>query len=634
MRPLRKLFLGSLRLSGVQFKGIISVNMHARSGWRFGFAVAFAALILAIYPQLNLWYLTGKDWNGIYAYNDIDEVAYAAYLKALIDGRARRNDPYTGRDDREGAPQQESLFSIQFLPPFVVAQLARALGLSINWAMILLSAVIGFIAALALFWLIAAVTGDDRLAALGALAVICLGTLACGQGAILEVLGRDIAYPYIPFLRRYVPAFPFPFFFLMCGLIWKMLKSEDGRRKLLLATGSGLLFAVLVYSYFYIWTTAAAWLFCLAVVLLVTRPEGWRRELKYLCITGAIAALALLPYAVMLSRRAQSMDSVQLLSFTRAPDLARAPELISLFVLAALMLAVKRGRVRLKDSSTLFTISLALTPYAVFNQQVITGRSLQPIHYEVFIANYVSLLAVILSVSIIRRATSDGREGAKAFCPGWALACAALLVFGWGLVEAKITTEVLNPHNEHRNRIAPVLNRLAELAVVEGQKARPVPEQLVFSSDNILADEVPTLAPHPVLWARHQHIFVGANEQESKERFFHWMYYTGYDAVWLDRALRQGNFTVVYALFGWGRLSNRLVANPQPLTEGEIAAEVKAYGEHVASFSRERAARLPLSYLIVETDDAQVPARVAEWYEVDGGERVGAHLLYRLKLKP
>lgn len=604
--------------------------MHARSGWRFGFAVAFATLILALYPQLNLWYLTGHQWNGIYAYNDIDEVAYAAYLKALIDGRARRNDPYTGRDDREGAPQQESLFSIQFLPPFIVAQAARALGLSISWAMIALSALTGFLTALILFWLIAAITNDNGLAAVGALMIVCLGTLACGQGAILEVLGRDVAYPYLPFLRRYVPAFPFPFFFLMCGLVWKTITGEEARRKLWTAVGSGLLFAVLVYSYFYIWTTAAAWLVCLALVLCLTRPEGWRRELKYLGLVGLLATLALVPYALMLSRRAQTMDSVQLLSFTRAPDLARAPELICLAVLAALMLAIKRGRVRLRDRSTLFTISLALTPYVVFNQQIITGRSLQPIHYEVFIANYVSLLAVVLCLSIILR---GAREEGKALFSGWALACAALLIFGWGIVEAKVTTEVLDPHNEYRNRVTPVLNRLAELAR-QGQEGRPATEQTVFSSDNILADEAPTLAPQPVLWARHQHIFVGATAEESKERFFQWMYYTGHDAEWLDSALRNGNFTIVYALFGWGRLSNRLIADPQPLREGEITGEVKAYGDFIASFNRERAARLPLSYLIVDSDDPHIPARIGQWYEHDQGERVGDHLLYRLKLKP
>lgn len=604
--------------------------MQTRSGWRLGFVVAFATTILALYPQFNLWYLTGKHWNGIYAYNDIDEVAYAAYLKALMDGRPRRSDPYTGRDDQPGAPQQESLFSIQFLPPLVVAKVARTLGLNISWTMIALGALMGFFTALALFWLIAAVTNDDRVAAIGALSIICLGTLACAQGAIPQLLGLDIAYPYLPFLRRYVPAFPFPFFFLMCGLVWKTLASEESRRKIKTAIGAGLVFAVLVYSYFYIWTTAAAWLFCLALVLTLARPEGWRRELKYLGLAGGLAAMALGPYALLLSRRAETIDSVQLLAYSHAPDLARAPELLCLAVLVALMLAAKRGRIRLKERSTLFTISLALTPYAVFNQQVITGRSLQPIHYEVFIANYVSVLAVVLCISLIRR----GARGAdNALFPGWALACAAVLIFGWGLVEAKVTTEVLDPHNEYRNRATPVIKRLAEMAV-EPHDGRRVSEQLVLTADMLLADEIPTLAPQPVLWSRHQHIFVGANAAESKERFYQWMYYAGFNAEWLEDSLMEPNFAVVYALFGWGRLSDRLVLNPQPLTREEVDKEVKAYGDYIASFDRERAARMPLSFLIVPANDALVPEQVDRWYEHDQGERVGELMLYRLRLKP
>jgi hypothetical protein len=150
----------------------------------------------------------------------------------------------------------------------------------------------------------------------------------------------------------------------------------------------------------------------------------------------------------------------------------------------------------------------------------------------------------------------------------------------------------------------------------------------------VLSDEIPTLAPQPVLWSRHQHIFVGASAEESKERFYQWMYYAGFDAEWLESSLTEPNFAVVYALFGWGRLSNRLVLNPQPLTREEIDKEVKAYGDYIASFDRERAARLPLSFLIVPANDAEVPEQVDLWYEHDQGERVGDLMLYRLKLKP
>ncbi len=67
--------------------------------WRFGILAGIVLLICGMYPQLKMWHLRGQDWQGAYAYNDIDEVAYAAYLRALIDGRVRKNDPYTGRDD-------------------------------------------------------------------------------------------------------------------------------------------------------------------------------------------------------------------------------------------------------------------------------------------------------------------------------------------------------------------------------------------------------------------------------------------------------------------------------------------------------------------------------------------------------
>ena len=64
--------------------------------WQFGIIAGIFLMVFALYPQLKLWNARGGDWQGHYAYNDIDEVAYAAYLKALIDGRPRKNDPIHG----------------------------------------------------------------------------------------------------------------------------------------------------------------------------------------------------------------------------------------------------------------------------------------------------------------------------------------------------------------------------------------------------------------------------------------------------------------------------------------------------------------------------------------------------------
>ena len=66
--------------------------------WKWGLFAAIGMTLLALYPQINLWLARGREWNGAYVMVHQDEVAYSAYIQALIDGRPRRNNPYTGRD--------------------------------------------------------------------------------------------------------------------------------------------------------------------------------------------------------------------------------------------------------------------------------------------------------------------------------------------------------------------------------------------------------------------------------------------------------------------------------------------------------------------------------------------------------
>src|ERR1043166_9246580 len=187
--------------------------------WRYGVIAALILAIFSLYPQFKMLYLRGSEWNGHYAYNDIDEVAYASYIKALIDGRPRKNDPYTGRDDSPETPQPESLFSIQFAGPYTIAIPARILGIPATWAMTISGAVAAFLTALAIFWLIGMITGDSLYALADALIVLCLGALFAGEGAIGEILDTGFAYPYFPGFRRYIPPMASPAFFLLVGAV-------------------------------------------------------------------------------------------------------------------------------------------------------------------------------------------------------------------------------------------------------------------------------------------------------------------------------------------------------------------------------------------------------------------------------
>ena len=608
--------------------------------WRFGVLAGIFLAIFCLYPQFKMLYLRGNDWNGHYAYNDIDEVAYASYVRALTDGRPRKNDPYTGRDDTPETPQPESLFSIQFAAPYTIAIPARILGVGTPWAMTIAGALAGFLAAFAAFWLIGRVTGDNWYAMAGSLAVFCFGTLAAGEGAALEIFFDGFSYPYFPGFRRYIPALAMPAFFAFVALLWELVgtqrsavsdQPENGvtavsssPSPVLLISLSVLCFAYCVFSYFYIWTTAASLLGCVGLVWLVERPEGWKRDIKNLALVGAGCVLSLIPYFYLLSKRAGTMDHVQLLVETHRPDLFRFPEYVSFAVLILLAAGLAAKVIDIKERSTLFALSLALVAFVIFNQQIVTGRSLQPIHFQVFIGNYVSALALFAAIGLLaERGLAPGNAPAKFACS--LLAVAAII---WGFVECHYTVRVLDEANIERDKALPIAKRLSELAQDDPDLHRTT----VLSFDWIFADDMPSVAPQNILWARHQHVFAGLSWEESKERYYQQLYYQKLDAADLDYLLKN-DFVTQIALFGCFRHTDRLSVAAKPLTFGEIAEEVEKYRVYSETFSKAQSSNPLISFLVVPNDNSFDLSAVQQWYELDEGEVIGGHTLYKASLK-
>lgn len=600
--------------------------------WRYGIIAGLFLTVFCTYPQFKLWYERGSDWNGHYAYNDIDEVAYASYVRALIDGRPRKNDPYTGRDQSPETPQPESLFSIQFAAPFTVAIPARILGIGAPWAMTIAGAVAGFLAAFAVFWFIGRLTGDSLYGMAAALGVFCFGTLASGEGAISEILFDGFSYPYFPGFRRYIPAMAFPAFFLMVGAVWKLLAhnhDEQGKELsdgallskqnviwLLVAAAS---FAYTVYSYFYVWTTAAALLACVFLIWLIERPDGWKRDLKLLSLLSGICGILMIPYVYLLSQRVDTMDHVQLLVHTRMPDLFRFPEYVSFAVLLILIGGLAAKLISLKDRSVLFILAITLVPFAVFNQQIVTGRSLQPIHYQVFIGNYVATLAVFALIGLLWKK----RLELGGFLPKFACVAIALAAIVWGFVECHYTVRVLDWANAHRDKGLPVAHRLEELG-----NGRDAHRMTVLSYDGIFADDMPTVAPQNILWARHQHVYAGLSWEESKERYYQQLYYQGIDGKGLDYLLKN-DFVSMIALFGWGRHTDRLSSEAKPLTYGEIADEVRLYERYIADYSPKQAGSPLISFVVVKNDDDVDMSNLKQWYELHDPEVIGEFTLHK-----
>src|SRR5438128_7111159 len=143
--------------------------------WKWCAVTCLAMLVLSLIPQLHLWLVRGRDWNGAYVSLQGDEPFYSAYMNALIDGRTRKNDPYAAKDNTLASPLPESTFSIQFIPPYVISFVARVFGASASTAMIALLGAAGLLATLSVFWLLNSIVGDVRVAAAATLLVLCIG---------------------------------------------------------------------------------------------------------------------------------------------------------------------------------------------------------------------------------------------------------------------------------------------------------------------------------------------------------------------------------------------------------------------------------------------------------------------------
>lgn len=602
-----------------------STGNEKRNLWKYALAPTMIVLFLAIYPQINIWLAKGSSWNGAYVVSNYDEVAYSAYVNSLIDGRPRTNDPFTGRDD----VQTESLYSSQFIPAYAIAVPARVLGLSTSSAFLILNFVIAILSSLVLFFLIRAVTKDDMLAAVGVIAVLCLGTAVAFQGELQHKILGNYLCDFFPFLRRYQPGLAFPVFFAFCLAVWKMFTAGEAKKALYYSVAAGAIFAILVFSYFFLWTAGIAWFGSFSLLWFAVRATERKQTAIKSGVVGFFAVAAIVPYFLLLSNRPQNMDDTQLLSFTRMPNLFEIPEIIGAVIIAVVVILIRKGKLELISAPVMFTASLALTPLLLFNQQIVTGRSLQPVHYELFIANYLIMLALVLTARLAAVAAFGDAAGTKIR--------RGLIYFGvaavvWGFIESTATATRNAGYESLRDDAMPVLRYLDEQQKNEPPVNGRYPT--VISTNLMVADFIPTVTAYRSLWNPHTNSAGGVNQTENKELFYRYLYYSGFDQEDVAKALEENLFEVKAAFFGGGRALSELDKNAAPITRTEAATELGNYKKFRETFDTAKATDPLLSYIIVPTKAEPDFKELDRWYQRDSGKEFGLFKVYKLTLKP
>ena len=597
-------------------------NVSPKTAWKFALLPVVAMAILAMYPQISLWVNKGSEWKGSYAVSNYDEVAYSAYVNALINGKPRRSDPFANTDDTA----HESLYSIQFIPAYSVAAPARLFSISASSAFIFLGLLTAIFSVLALFWLIQTVTGNPALSAVGTLVIFCFGTAVAFQGELRYLVEGRILIDFFPFLRRYQPGFAFPIFFIFCVFVWRSFIQTEWKRAVSYAFLSGIAFAVLVFSYFYLWTAAAAWVSCLTVLNVFWNKDDRRRVISSAGIIGVLASLPLIAYFLMLSNQVSTPDSVLLSTNTHAPDFASPPLIIGLMVAVAIGIFAYRGRLVFREPRVLLAISYAVTPVILLNQQVVTGRVLQPVHYEIFIANYLVLIAAVLLFAMLLKApnASERPRFSKA------LIYVAALAVVWGSIETSAPTTRNAVYANIRDDTIPAV-RLIEQRVASSPPRDRTP--VVLATNFVSSDFIPTVSVLRPLWNAHTSTAGGVSIAENKRLFYLYLYYSGFTSRDLEDGLRQNVFEVTAAIFGPDRALPALGQPDKKISVAEISTEVKKYADFAAAFSAADAANPPLDYLIVPTKAEPDFTNLDRWYQRDNGESTGLFKVYGLTPK-
>lgn len=596
---------------------------------RYSAVAALAILLLALSPHLYFLYKRGAEWNGSFPLTHGDEVAYAAYLNGLIDGRPRRNDPYTGRDDTPERSQPESYFSIQFLPPIVLAMVARSTGASSDQVLFVLTLIAAIASALALCWMLQLVVHDRREAALGTLVVLTLGSVHI---VAYYWWSGESSHNYLGFLRRYVPSSAFPFLFIFCGTVFRAVQLRDWRRGLVWIGLAGLSFTILVYSYFYLWTAALAWFCCFSIMWLLTAKEAKLAALSALGAVVVLMGVSLSPYFILISHRSRSTDEAVMLELTRSPDLFRIAELVGFVALLGLVYIMRSKNHSVTTDTLVFTAALALTPFVVFNQQVIHGRSVQPFHYELLVVNYVATAALFITLLLVCR--TQGARGQR-FSVGAVYVLTFMALFSGGY-QALMAGRRHSAPNFLRDSAFPAMQQLATMGrSAQGQDLDT--NSLVLCTDPTIADALASLAPQPVLWSPHMYQFPGTNTDEDRERLSLYLYFTGVSLngvgpIEFDQLDRARRFYIA-SLISRARLNPNLRSTWTPITVAEIKSALQRHAEFTSTIDRGRVGRYPLTYVLTSAKENIDFTNLDRWYERDAGESFKEFTLYRVRMR-
>ena len=352
------------------------------SNHRLAIFLAFLVATIVASPQIYFRYQSKNTYQGIDLANTPEEKFYLARIQEAKEGHFNLSGSFFKEGKKDPYLQPP-------LGEILVALLGKIFFLNLNNNILLARLLFSFLAFL-LVYAFALLVSKKRLIALSSSTAVFLSdVLISRQGffRFLKILkGESPTTNFLNFSRPVHPQIDFLFFFSFLTLFWLFYTKKHWHWGILSVLVLGLSF----YVYPYLWIFLYAFL---GIFLLILFFQKKWAEIKRIIFISLLGILIGIPYFLNFYKLishpnfADLFNRLELIE-TRQPFL---PLLAPILLIIFLVLFPKEPRERY-----FFFLALILTPFLVYNQQLITGRDIQPFHFWFYF--HVPLAIIILMV--------------------------------------------------------------------------------------------------------------------------------------------------------------------------------------------------------------------------------------------
>lgn len=346
--------------------------------------------LLHVYPDLRFILETGKDFKGISLMGAGDETVYLSRIEAVIyrnDLRLANVGTYEHRND---PIYQPSLLEV------VEGTVARWFGLGAWQIDILATFFLPFILCYLFYLLVNSLSGSFKLAVITVLAIMCgYYWITPNLKAIFKLSPLYFTLPIL-FVRPISPQFHFMPFIFSLYLIYRI----SSYKRYYLSIFTGMISGALFYTTIYYWTFVYSGLISLAIINLF-KHKG--ENVKKYLLTLLVASLIGIPYYMSFMSLNRLPHFLEI--FKRGGGIFTHQPIIPIIEILFLIFLVLLSNIFTDEKKEVFyyMLSFVLGGLVCLNQQVITGKTVEPFHWEIFTNKIFIIICFFVCVSFMLR---------------------------------------------------------------------------------------------------------------------------------------------------------------------------------------------------------------------------------------